>query len=217
MTRRALYRCVWVLSLVVIIAMCVLFSTQPRALETPGPMVSFTTVDKSITISHPDNWKPHESSANAVMTQVWFKWSKGVSLLVLSDLQGSLMADISKASGSAVDALPGMSSQLSGGKRSPLETVHAQQGQRMSSDKVKYEGYQEGTTKHLMVANHEALATEFTFQSADGLGSQERKGTRISLLTGDSRVAVVYSCRKDVWNLISPIFEKMVGSLRLGQ
>jgi hypothetical protein len=99
MERSIIYRCVWIPSAIALIAITVAFSRGPVVNAAPGKLIPFTTDDHAISIQHPDNWKPHAESMNAVVTTVHFDPAPDIHFGVKADLVGSLLADTSRPPG----------------------------------------------------------------------------------------------------------------------
>jgi hypothetical protein len=230
MARTILYRAVWVPSTLGLCGALVAFASNPVAIPKPAAdMATYATTDKSITIAHPSNWQPRQLSANATQTEVEFVPARGVYFDIKGDLQGSLMADISKSTGggsigldvgSDIPNIGGsanteeMSKALEGGgRRSPVEGLHAS---GMESLKEKLQGYTEGDTKKLQIDNMESVTTDFTFQLKNVFTSRDAVGRRITMLNGERRFTIYYYCPKSEQSTIEPVFEKMVKSVKIG-
>ena len=221
MSKRAIYRIIWVISLLAIIGMDMLFILQPHAAPTAAAtQVHFTTQDQFISVDHPSNWKPQAVEDHGVATTVVFLPNESTRCLIKTDLVGSLMADVAK-SGSGMGNLPGMPGMpgmpSGGSQKSTLETVHAYQGKNMMDDIARYPGYEEGKTIKVRVAGTEALFTQFTYRKTTGIQEREMIGRRISALAGDRRLAIVTNCRKDQAGTLEPIFQKIIDSIKIGQ
>ncbi|HZT41999.1 MAG TPA: hypothetical protein VFA07_07405 [Chthonomonadaceae bacterium] len=220
MANRAVYRAIWVTSTIALIVLIVLFSRQTMAVPKPDKMATYVTDDKVVRVQHPSNWKGHAISANAVATTVWFQPAPTARFRVMVDLKGSLLADISKSSGGMElpTNLPGMD-QGNGqqpSSQSPLEKVHAMQGEEMQSSPL-YPQFQDGTTAPAQIAGLDALATDYTYQQPGLWGSTPIVGKRFTALSGDRRITVVYECAKDTQAELAPVFTKMLDSLQIGQ
>lgn len=212
MAKRALYRAIWVPSVIVLGGLIVFLAQQPTAVPTPAPPTTFTTSDKTITVSHPGNWEPLESSLHAVETKVRFEPVKNVRMVIKTDLKGSLVGDVSRASSNMMSNLPGIGEQLAAKQKTPLESVHELQAKEL---KETYEGFQDGTTTKAKVAGLEALVTDFTFQERGVWGSREMAGKRVSALASERRLTVVCHYPKDAQQQMSPVIAQMLGSLQV--
>ncbi|MCS6863074.1 MAG: hypothetical protein NZT92_22440 [Abditibacteriales bacterium] len=212
MTKRVLYRVIWVPSVMVLAGLIVFFAQQPTALPTPAPPTTFTTSDKTITVSHPGNWQPLEGSMHAVKTKVKFEPTKNVRVVIETDLAGSLIGDISKASSNMLSNLPGIGQQLAAKQKTPLETVHELQAKEL---KESYEGFQDGATTKAKVAGLEALVTDFTFQERGVWGRREMAGKRVSALASERRLSIVCHYSKDAQEQMAPVIAQMLSSLQV--
>lgn len=214
MPKRTLYRILWIPSAVILVLLTALFSRQTTAMPTVAPMQTYTTDDKSFTLSYPGNWKPHPFGANAVLSGVRFTPSDSVKVLVTADLTGSLFADMQKANNDTASSLPGFGPEQAAKQKPPLETVHKMQRVEM---KGKFEGYKEGKTEQAQIANSEALVTDFTGKTGGMFGSAEIVGRRATILAGDRRITFVASCPQEMQAELMPVFEEMLESLQIGQ
>ena len=218
MSRRLLYRILWIFSLAAIGGMTYLFATQPAALPLPGPTVTYHTADGSIRIQHPQNWKVREAGAHAVLTELRIAPTRSVQMLIVEDLQGSLMADTMKSSdaqlGSLASMVPGGEAMLKG-RKSPLERLHEMGAAARKKDKENYPGYTESDPTKTEVAGREALISDCGWSEQGIFSSRPMVGRRITMLSGDHHVTVSYGCLKEMKRLIMPMFESMVNSLEV--
>jgi hypothetical protein len=219
MASRALYRALWIPSAIILVGLTVAFAKQPEAFTAPAAEAkTFTTDDKTITVRYPGNWKPRQTSMNAVLTQVEFEPSRNVRCVITTDLAGSLMGDLSKSNSGLSDSLnslPGMENRPLPKQKTPLETVHEMQGQMLEKD-YRDKKYAEGATRPGKVAGYDALITDFTFEEAGLFESRKMIGTRVSALSGERRITVVATCPKEAQILIMPAFEAIIESLQTG-
>jgi hypothetical protein len=107
MSRRMLYRAIWIPSVLVLAGLMVMFATKSAAVQPPGPMVLYTTGDGVISVKHPDNWKPHSLTLHDVTTSVVFKSASHEGLSIEANLAGSLRADIDRSASTVLGNLPG--------------------------------------------------------------------------------------------------------------
>ncbi len=216
MSKLRLYRMVWVPSAILLTVLTGLYSRPSTAKPEIGPMTAYTTEDKSLTVSHPENWKPHESGANAVLTRVRFTPTETVRVTVTTDLTGSLFADIQKSSTDSQNPLAAMGMGTPDKQKSPLENVHEMQGKQMAED-PSYGEFQDGNTQKLQVAGTEALMTDFTYKKTGLFGMTEMVGERVTALAGERRLTFVAVCPKQMGTELAQVFQKMLESLRVGQ
>ncbi len=127
MTQRLFCRVVWIVSALVLAGLTATFARQPLAIPVPAPMVPYSAEDKSLTLQHPGNWKPHQWASHGVDSGVRFDPNSNTRIIISVDLQGSLFADIAKAQNDQLSSLPGIGEVLAKKQKSPLETVHAMQ------------------------------------------------------------------------------------------
>ena len=223
MATPVLYRAIWIPSAVLLAGMVTLYSVQPEAIPSVGESKTFTTEDRSITVEHPANWKPRQLSMNSVLTQVEFEPSRSVHIVIKSDLQGSLMADMSKAAASTgsgmTDAqgnlLPGME-QREQKQKTPLEKLHAAQGAAMETEYAERH-YEEGETKPTKVGSVEALTTDFTFEESGLFGKKQMAGKRVTALGGERRLTIIATCPKEAVSSIGKAFDSIIESVEMGQ
>lgn len=215
MPARTLYRLLWIPSLLAIVGMTFVFATQPLALPIPAPMKRYTTGDKSLRIEHPGNWPAHATSSHGLETEVEFKPGQNARMTVSADLTGSLTADLMKSTDASLSSLPGMEGPVTDRKKTPLEQLHDLQAAQLEKEKAEYPGFQDGEMKKVQVAGKEALITDFTCEAPGLLGSRPMVGRRVTLLSGDHHVAVVYVCLKEMRNIVLPVFDKMLSTLEV--
>ncbi len=215
---RIVYRFIWVPSAVAIVAMAGYFGSRPLVLPDLAEMKRFTTGDQAIRILHPGNWKPYERGMHGVESELAFEPARSASLKIDIDLQGSLVADIARSADSQLTNLAGM---VPGGpaivehRLSPTETMHAAQAIQMGRKISDYPDFKDGETTKEQIAGREAVVTDCTWSAPGLLGSRPVVGRRITLLSGDHHVSVVYGCLKEMEPIVLPVFKLMVDSLEL--
>ena len=215
---RTIYRLLWIPSALAIAGMTVAFATQPMALPVLQPLKPYTTSDRSLRLLRPGNWKAHERSSHGVATVVEFDPIRNARMVVTMDLQGSLAADIMKATDSQTAQLAGMipgGAALLADRKSPLERLHAAQGALMKRDKLSYPSFEDGATVKAEIAGKEALVTTCSWNAPGLFGSRPVVGRRATLLSGDHQVSVVYSCLKEMEPVVLPIFKQMMRSMEI--
>lgn len=214
---RLVYRAIWIPSLLALIGSLVVLAKPPLSLAAPGPATTFTTSDKSITVSHPDNWEPHEMLASGTATTLEFRPSVDVKIHIATDLQNSLLADLAK-SPSGTPALPGMEGMSGAGgtataQKSPLETVHAMQPKLTGMD--KWDDYQEDKTTPMPISGQEALVTEFTYKKSGMLGSREMWGERATALLSERALTVRITCPKEFAARYRKTLDSLLASIQV--
>ena len=226
---RIAYRLIWIFSALAIIGFTFLFAGKPYAAPPTAKMKTFTIKDNSFSVMHPENWKSNSTASHDIESEVIYSPSPDIHFSVTSDLQGSLMASVGAAmpdlgsmggDSSGVDAaalngMPGMDKLRAESKKSPLEKLHEMQASSLSRSR-RFTDFQDGKTKPYAISGSEALSTDIAFDMSVGFsGTQKMIGKRITVLTGERRVSVLYYCLKEKSLEITPIFEKMLKSLNL--
>lgn len=221
---RWLLRAIWIPSLLVLVGTTVLFAKVGPPVIPPAALKSVALEDKSLALQAPGNWKPRMVSSHSVQSSIVFKPDKPTLFDLSSDLSGSLMADISRASGDQAAALqglqnlPGMSGSAgmlsNDPRKNPLEKLHDRQKEEIGQNYLEYE---EAKTMKIKVAGQEALQTEFKGRLLDLWNQKEIVGMRISALTGERRLSIEYRCLETRKKDLFPVFAKMVKSVQVGQ
>jgi hypothetical protein len=217
---RALYRTVWIVSLLAILGMSFWFLTQPPALPVIAPMVAYVSDDKSLSVQHPGNWKPHALSSMAISARVAFDPNSNTHFAIDTSLAGSLMGDIAKAGNDSLSQLQGMAGMPAGSadkQKSPLETLHEASLHALAKNKTRYPEFAPGATQPIQIGGVEALSTDFTYQQGGLLGKREMVGTYVTILTKDREVTVTATSSKAQKKTMKPIFDQMIASINLGQ
>ncbi len=212
MSKRLVYRLVWIPSVILFAIVLATFSRPSGGAATPGGMKLYAANDKSLTIKYPDNWSPGETSEHGVKNVIRFDADQYTALTVSSDLMGSLMADIDKGPAGLGGMMPG----ANGAGRTPLEKLHLAKGSELQTGKL-YPDYTEGNTTTEHIANTDAFVTDFTYKELEVSGLKEMVGIRETLLSGDRRIQMIGHCPKESEKEIMPVFKKMMSSLQLSQ
>lgn len=225
MPRRAIYRAIWIPSLLALLAMEGVYALQPYHLPPSGDLVTYTTSDGSISLLRPSNWKPYDTSRSGESASVRFAPVRTVRFSVATNLAGSLLADIAKGPGgagaSALNGLPGVpGAPQAGASKPPLEGASDRQAQSLESDGQHYPEYQDGESRHIQLAGVDAIETDFTYKTDGPFGPLDRVemvGKRVAALLSDREMDVVCSCAKRDDGIMRPVFEAMIASLHAGQ
>lgn len=219
---RMVARLIWMASTLALIGTVISFAQHPYSLPSPGAMTTYTASDKSMVLSHPDNWKPQAFDLHSTTSRITFEPAKASWFEVNADLKGSLMADINRSTNAQLDTTgmpPELAKQLGtldGGvkKKTPLESAHETEGAELQT---VFTGFQEGPITKTHLAGLEALSNEVTFQKRGVWGARYLTGTRMTALANDRRITLLYYCPKEFSGSLTPTFKKMADSLRLGQ
>ena len=222
MSNRVLYRIVWIPSAIACVGMGVLFAAQPYAFPTPSAMENYSTKDKLITLKHPGNWKAHvRSGMQGMEKSVEFTPAKTVSFVVSSNQMGSIMADVSKSNDAQIQQLmssvPGAPPANTPAQKSPLEKAHEAGRSVMIADDKNYPEYKEKNAQVGRISGVECLTSDFTFQGEGQNKALEMTGKRVTALTTETQINVLYYCPKDMQAKLAPTFKQMLQSVRVGQ
>ena len=238
---RGIYRVIWIISSIAILAMTVLFAGQPYVAPPSGTMKTFTIKDNSFSIKHPENWKSNGLALHDIVAEVLYQPSPNIYFHITSDLQGSLIsgmlpteagmdanpntasgadANLNSADAAALDRMikqmPGADKLNSELKKTPLERLHEAQLAQMEKRQEKFPSFKDGETRKTNMSGVEGLVTNFTLESDNGLlGKKKLHGKRITLLTSDRQVSIVCYCLNELQKEIDPIFDTMLKSLDL--
>lgn len=116
---RVLYRLVWISALLSIIGMSCWFLSAPKAAVVVAPLVGYVSDDKSLSLLHPSDWKPHSSSSQAISSRVYFEPDSATHFTVDTSLVGSLFGDMLRPTS---NANPGAGGDSSGGEANGGDT-----------------------------------------------------------------------------------------------
>ena len=220
MSKRILYRAIWLPSLLGIIGMTLAFGTAPAKVPTPGALTTWEAGDKSFSISRPDNWRPQSMGAAGTSMEVWFEPANYVYLGAKSDLAGSLFADISR--GPAIGGIGEGTGEIGEGleqirrepQKSPTEKLHLSAAESLPE---KYKDYEEGPTTKGTIDGKEAIMTEFTFKKKGLWGDRPMAGKRVTMLSNERRMTVFSYCPENLKAELFPVFDQMINSFKEGQ
>lgn len=220
MSNRLLYRLVWIPSALACVGMAYVFIRQPKPFPRPTALTLYTSGDKSVALKHPGNWKASYSNDHGVGRGIAFEPADKVRFVVVSDLAGSLMADVMKSSDTQAESIAGM---MPGGagmanlppQKSPLEKLHISFGKAMEKSEKQYPEYHEDAYQQTRLAGVPALVSAFTFKG--DTPESEICGKRYTALTLEARITVIYYCPKPMQKELSSIFTKMTESVHSGQ
>ena len=189
---------------------------KPEAASAPKSYVAYVASDKAFTFSAPKGWKRHSSASGGIMSSVGYE-DGAAKVDVLSDLEGSLMADLSRGPGQMPDLpptmmTPEMQANLKEMNRPPVEKLHEERKGRVGE---AVEGYQEKPMQVIKAPLGEGRCSEWSGDAGRWNGGLMH-GYRATLLSGDRRVLFVCRCRQSDWKTLRPAFNKMLMSLASG-
>lgn len=228
MAGSGLVRAVWIPSAVGLLASIGYFAMQPFQLEAPAKPKEFVASDRSFSIQHPGNWKPKRSGAHAVEDSIRFEPAKQVVFEMQSDLKGSLMADIARSGDNMASTLESSAeeaarenpelarqfSQLQAAEKkvekkvekSPVMKAHEMHGAGMEED---LKGYKESPAVKTTLAGLEAAESDFTFQGEGLWRPRAMSGKRVTALTNDRAIYLIYYGPQNQMKTLGPVFADM--------
>ncbi len=209
-------RGIWITSALAIVCMTLFFASQPPVIPVPGVMKHYTAGDRSIAIDHPSNWRPRLRSSHAVETELDFLPVRGAFMTITIDLQGSLMLDVLKSVDTENTQIAGMvpgSETAVNHELSPIAHVHAAQAAHLRNLVMEFPGFDDGETTKAQIGGKEALVTSCHWTAAGVMGSRPMVGSRVTLVSGNHPVSVVYGCPKEMQQTLLPVFDQMLHSL----
>jgi hypothetical protein len=187
----------------------------------PGALTQWESGDKAIMIQRPDNWKPQSMGAAGTSMEVWFEPANFVYFGAKSDLAGSLMADIGRATSGGIGGLAeGIGSgennaeEIREARTSPTEKLHLSAAENLPN---KYKGYEEGATIKGTINGLEAVMTEFTYRKKGLWGERPMAGKRVTMLTSERRMTVFCYCPDNLKETLFPVFDQMINSFKAGE
>lgn len=185
------------------------------AAKAPIGFSDYSLPDKSVACQSPDGWARSESAGNGIMSGADFT-SGTAKVAIFSDLQGSLMADMSRASNAQIDSVGGMmpsGMQMNLPKAvPPVEKLHKVGRKKLEN---QYQNYDETAMRPLENQLGEARISEFTGETG-GMFGKKMHGLRTTILSGERRVTVTCSCPEDDWKTLRPAFSKVLKSMKSG-
>ncbi len=216
MSTQGICRIIWVVSLIGIFGSLIAFGTRTSNASKPASFTSYATSDKLIKVVYPENWTHTSTSSHDVKTTALFEADDNTRLVVVADLQGSLLADMSKSNSALIQEL---SSKLGSkvpadAKKSPLETMHEFNQSAISR---KFTSYAEEPAKRQMIGKLEAMASEFSAKEASIFSKGKLVGKRFTVLGNDKMFTIYWVCLEKNSNDLIPVFNKMLDSLSLGE
>lgn len=226
MSRRLVYRAIYIPSLLAIAGMTTLFAhpARSRAAFNPKEMKTFVADDKSFALSYPSAWQVSVATLNGTGTRAHFKRDATSEIVVTCDLAGSLMLDLSKLNTSspgtggantspdsnANPSLPPASSRSTGlsgaGGVYGLEGLGGGTGAKTPIQLAhrtgagymmsKFRHYKEEAAVPSQLAGGAALTSAFTGATRDFISPQDIVGRHITVLVGSRPVTLDAYCVK---------------------
>ena len=187
------------LLIVLVIGFFISKALQPQPIEAPSTFIVFTAGDKSFSCDAPANWENTTATkgGGGVVGNATFKMG-AARIDVRSDLAGSLMGDIARASNAGAAEPP----------KSPVQKVHEMSTESMSN---KFTDYEEMPATSFQSRLGEAWSSEFTAEGGFRVGKIH--GYRITMLGGERRYTVICQSPEEDWAKLKPAFDRVRDSL----
>ncbi len=194
------------------------FARKPESIPAPTAFVPFEASDKSFEGEGPKGWQRRRSVGLGGMgSGVRFEHA-AASIVIASDLQGSLMGDIARANNAQFENMAGM---LPEGMQNampkavpPVEALHIA-GKKAAAKDLK--DYDEKPIQPLESPLGEGRTCEFTGEKEGLIGGGKQHGYRVMILGGERRISVFCQCPDRDWNTLKPAFQRVIGSLKPGK
>jgi hypothetical protein len=202
-------------ALVIALVLIFIFRAQrPDLIPPPASYVKYTAMDNSFTCDEPSGWATESAASGGIDSGALFARS-AAKIDITTDLAGSLMGDIQRATpdqtGVPLSMLSNATGQPLGGQpddqKPPVEKLHEQGEDEM---KQKLGDYQEQPYKTFTGDLGEGCYSEFTGNG--GLLAGRVHGYRVTMLSSDRRVTIICQCPESSWNALKPAFLHVINS-----
>lgn len=217
MSRRLVYRLVYVPSLIALVGLVAAFAHPTHSHSAPVGMKTYEAADHAFSIARPADWHTLSSNQNGTGSKVRIQRDANSEVVVTCDLSGSLMLDLSRNGNPLGANFPGMEGSGGGAfaaQKTPLESAHEFGAAHL---KGEFQHYVEQPAKPSVVGGHEALVSAFTAQTADMLNSHAVVGKRITVLAGNRPVTFDAFCPKGEENDFYPTVDAMLKTLSVSE
>ena len=197
MSRRLVYRIIYVPCLLALGGLVIAFAHPTHARVTSSAMKAFVAGDKSFQISYPADWRKLVFNQNGTGTRAHFQRDAHAEVVVTCDLTGSILLDFSRngnPSGVSLPGMEGLSGGGAGGSKTPLQAAH-ESGSGHLDGELRH--YAEQLPTPSKIGKYEAMTSDFTAQTAEMFNAQELIGKRITILVGNRPVTVDAFCPKN--------------------
>jgi len=186
------------------------------AIAAPTKYAAYSASDKAFACLAPDGWTRVQSGGGGMMSGVDFT-NGGAKVDINSDLQGSLMADISRGPSmpelpTGMTMSPAMQAEMKEAARPAVEKLHIA-GKGHVGEEIKE--YEEQPMRTVSPPIGEGRCSEWSGDSASW-GGGKLHGYRATFLTGERRVTFVCRCPESSWKALQPAFDKMLAGLAPG-
>jgi hypothetical protein len=196
-------------------------ASRPDTIAAPQAFKPYVAPDDSFACLSPTGWERKESASMGIQGQVIFR--KGDAKIdIASDLQGSLMGDMARATDAQTQALMEQMEQLSPELRAqlnvstpqaslpPVEQVHLQSRQSLA---MRFDEYDEMPMQAYRSPLGEARVSEWTARKEGFLSGGKFHGYRVTILGNERRVTYTCQCPEESWKTLKPSFGRVLASL----
>jgi hypothetical protein len=190
----------------------IVMSFQPQPIKPVTGFAKFTTKDQAFSCVYPQGWKTRSFGSGGVLSGGEFKQGSA-SISVTSDLAGSLVADISKATGGMmtdIGGAPGMGGMMSAAQKPPIEKLHEAS---LAKFEKEFKEYSEEEAKPFQTPFGEGRYSEFSY---DGMFGGSFRGYRATLLGGERRIEAVCTAPEKNWDTMKTHYAKVISSISPG-
>lgn len=202
-------------------AYVVMAARPERVTKAPTKFKAYTAKDQSFKCLQPEGWQVDGGAAQGVRAAATFTQG-GATIRVSSDLEGSLMGDLSKSPMDigGVPSVPGGPNMGAAAKelnRPPVEKVHLADAEAVEGilENYGYGEFADGQMQSFQSTAGDARFSEFTADG--GMFGGKIKGMRTTALGGERRIRVLAYCLEEDWTLLKPSFQKVITSVTPGQ
>lgn len=197
-------------------ALFFLQASKPERTAAPTKYARFIAPDRSFVCEAPAGWDKKSAGAHGIMSGALFTNGKA-KIDITSDLQGSLMGDIARATSAQSEGMagslpPGMALANLPQERAPVEQLH-QAGKKPLA--ATMQNYAELPMQPLQSRLGEARFSEWT-GDAGLMGGGKMRGYRVTILGGERRVTVLCQCAEPDWKTLKPAFARIIRGIGPG-
>ena len=198
-------------------------ASRPDTIAAPQAFKPYAAPDRSFACLAPTDWDRRESAEHGVQGQVIFR--KGDAKIdIASDLQGSLMGDMARATDAQTQALMDQMNQLPAdvraqmnasqpvASRPDIEQVHLQSKTLLA---MRFDSYNELPMQTFGSPLGEARCSEWTGKKEGFLSGGKFHGYRVTILSNERRISYTCQCPEADWKNLKPSFARVLASLVL--
>lgn len=199
-----------------LIAIFFLRASKPAPIAAPAAFAPYKAADGSFACLGPKGWQRQGGASGAIRAGVLFQ-QDAAKIDVSSDLAGSLMGDIARASNAQTENMAGLVPENMAASlpktKPPVEQLHASAGRTMAK---RLPGFEEQPMRPFRCQLGEARYSEWTADDNGFLRKGKLHGYRVTILNNDRRVTVLCQCPDGDWKTLQPAFQRVIASLAPG-